>query len=327
MRTLLTGAAGFIGYHVAGRLLARGDEVFGVDSLNSYYAVALKHDRLKQLQQNKNFAFMHLDVADRELSSKLGNQGSFSAIVHLAAQAGVRYSTENPFAYIDANIVGQTAIMELASHLPARPPVIYASSSSVYGSSESVPFKENDRADQPVSIYAATKRAGELLARAYASLHGVHSVGLRFFTVYGRFGRPDMAPWLFADAILSGKPISVFNGGDMRRDFTHVDDIATGVVSALDVIVGQPDRVASVYNLGRGSPIQLLDFVQAIEHAVGKPAVINLKPHPPPPPPGDVSQTFADTTLASIDLGFAPKVDLRDGIADFVSWLRDYKRP
>lgn len=322
MRVLLTGVAGFIGYHVANCLLRRGDEVLGVDNLNGYYPVALKRDRLQQLAGSRLFAFKQLDVASRDLPDVLADQGNFDAILHFAAQAGVRYSTENPFAYVEANVAGQTAILELAARLPGRPPIVYASSSSVYGSSDTVPFKEADRADKPVSVYAATKRAGELMAQAYASLHGVRATGLRLFTVYGRFGRPDMAPWLFSDAILSGRPISIFNGGDMRRDFTHVDDIAAGAVAALDRIVTVPEQTEPIYNLGRGAPVMLFDFVKAIEKAAGKDAVIEMKPAPP----GDVSQTFADTSLAARDLGFAPQVDLQDGISDFVSWLRDYRQ-
>lgn len=321
MKVLLTGAAGFIGSHIASRLLARGDTVHGLDNLNDYYPVKLKHDRLRALSGKAGFTFQELDVADKDFAAKLEpGAGSPDAILHFAAQAGVRYSIENPLAYLDSNAVGQTVILEYAARLPEKPPVVYASSSSVYGVTEKAPFKETDRADSPVSIYAATKRSAELLAHAYRSLHGLNSTGLRLFTVYGRFGRPDMAPWLFADAILNRRPISIFNGGDMRRDFTHIDDVVSGVVAALDSITTQPEATAPIYNIGRGSPVMLLDFIASIEKAAGRLAIREVKPAPP----GDVPLTFADISLAARDLGFAPKINLADGVADFVDWLKTY---
>ena len=321
MKVLLTGAAGFIGYHSARRLLDRGDEVLGVDNLNDYYPVALKQDRLAQLNGRNGFRFLRCDVARRDSVDALAAEAAETdVIVHLAAQAGVRYSIENPFAYVESNVTGQVAILELAARLPKRPPVVYASSSSVYGAEEEVPFREEARADKPVSVYAATKRAGELLAHAYGAIHGIGSTGLRFFTVYGRYGRPDMAPWLFTDAILRGKPISVFNAGNMLRDFTHVDDIAKGVVAAADRIMAKPDETAPVYNLGNNSPVGLLDFIAAIERAAGRPAIKEMRPKPS----GDVPRTFADITLAQRDLGFAPATRLEDGMADFVQWYRGY---
>jgi UDP-glucuronate 4-epimerase len=321
MKVLLTGAAGFIGCHTALRFLERGDQVLGIDNLNDYYPTSLKHDRLALLRAHKGFRFLHIDVARRDLAEKIGEEvADADAIVHLAAQAGVRYSLENPFAYVDSNVTGQVAMFEMAARLPKRPPVVYASSSSVYGAAETVPFVETARADAPVSVYAATKRAGELLAHAYGDLHGVHSSGLRFFTVYGRYGRPDMAPWLFTEAILKGNPISVFNNGEMQRDFTHISDIVDGVVAAADRIVADPAGTAPIYNLGNNSPVMLLDFVAAIEKAAGRTAIMNMKPKPA----GDVLRTFADISLAERDLGFKPKTRLEDGMADFVDWFRTY---
>jgi UDP-glucuronate 4-epimerase len=321
MKVLLTGAAGFIGYHTAHRLLERGDLVLGIDSLNDYYPVSLKHDRLALLGSQPGFQFQQLDTARRDLFETIGKQvADADVIVHLAAQAGVRYSVKNPFAYVDSNVTGQVAIFELAAKLAKRPPVVYASSSSVYGANETVPFSETARADNPVSVYAATKRAGELLAHAYGDLHGIRSTGLRFFTVYGRYGRPDMAPWLFTDAILKGNPISVFNHGEMQRDFTHISDIVDGVVAAVDRIAGDPASTEPIYNLGNNSPTMLLDFIAAIEKAAGRPAIMEMKPKPS----GDVLRTFADISLAERDLGFKPKTRLEDGIADFVDWFRSY---
>ena len=321
MKILLTGAAGFIGYYTARRFLERGDTVLGLDNLNDYYAVALKQARLDRLSGFDRFHFRKADIADRHLFDEVAEELSdVDAIVHLAAQAGVRYSVENPFAYIDSNVTGQVTMFELAAKLPKRPPVVYASSSSVYGDGEIVPFSEKARAVAPVSVYAATKRAGELLAHAYASIHHIHSTGLRFFTVYGRYGRPDMAPWLFGEAILRGKPISVFNNGDMERDFTHGDDIAAGVLAATDRILENPAQTEPVYNLGNNRPIRLMDFIAAIEEACGRKAVMEMKPKPA----GDVLRTCADISLAQRDLGYEPKTRLEDGIADFVPWLRDY---
>jgi UDP-glucuronate 4-epimerase len=321
MKVLLTGAAGFIGYHTAHRLLERGDLVLGIDSLNDYYPVSLKHDRLALLGSQPGFQFQQLDTARRDLFETIGKQvADADVIVHLAAQAGVRYSVKNPFAYVDSNVTGQVAIFELAAKLAKRPPVVYASSSSVYGANETVPFSETARADNPVSVYAATKRAGELLAHAYGDLHGIRSTGLRFFTVYGRYGRPDMAPWLFTDAILKGNPISVFNHGEMQRDFTHISDIVDGVVAAVDRIAGDPAGTEPIYNLGNNSPTMLLDFIAAIEKAAGRAAIMEMKPKPS----GDVLRTFADISLAERDLGFKPKTRLEDGIADFVDWFRSY---
>ena len=321
MNILLTGAAGFIGYHAARRFLERGDTVVGLDNLNSYYPVSLKQARLAELQPLKAFSFHQIDIARRDLAeAALALAHDVDVIVHLAAQAGVRYSIQDPFAYVDSNVTGQVAILELAAKLPRRPPVVYASSSSVYGSDSTPPFTETARADAPISVYAATKRAGEMLAHAYGAVHGIQSTGLRFFTVYGPYGRPDMAPWLFTDAILRGRPISVFNDGRMRRDFTHVDDIAAGVVAAADRIRVKPDETERVYNLGHNDPVELMDFIAAIEQAAGRKAITEMKPKPA----GDVELTFADIARSKRDLDFEPRIGLAEGIADFVGWYRAY---
>lgn len=318
MKILLTGAAGFIGFHTARVLLERGDTVRGLDNLNDYYDVRLKQARLAALEPFDRFSFASADIADPDQLAQAA-AGDFDVIIHLAAQAGVRYSVENPYAYVHSNVTGQVAMFELAARL-GKLPVVYASSSSVYGANDKIPFSETDRVDQPVSVYAATKRAGELLAQAYKETHGLASTGLRFFTVYGRYSRPDMAPWLFTDAILKGRPIAVFNNGDMERDFTHVSDIAAGVVASADRIVAHPHHTAPVYNLGNNDPVKLLDFIGTIEHATGRKATMEMKPKPA----GDVLRTYADIALAERDLGFRPRTGLREGIADFVEWFRGY---
>ncbi len=317
MRVLLTGAAGFIGHHAAQRFLERGDAVVGVDNLCDYYPVELKKARLARLAAFDRFRFVHADIADpAQLAAAAGEDG-FDAIVHLAAQVGVRYSHANPHPYVQTNVAGQVTVFEQAVRL-GRIPVVYASSSSVYGANDKIPFSETDRTDRPVSVYAATKRAGELLAHAYGETRGIASTGLRFFTVYGRYGRPDMAPWLFTDAILKGEPIQVFNNGEMERDFTHVSDIAAGVVAAADRIIARP--VEPIYNLGNNDPVRLLDFIAAIERATGRQAKLEMRPKPA----GDVVRTYADISLATRDLGFRPTVPLDEGIADFVEWFRAY---
>jgi UDP-glucuronate 4-epimerase len=322
MKILLTGAAGFIGYHAALRFLERGDEVAGIDNLSDYYSVELKKARLERLSAFGRFRFAAADIGDPAQLAAAAGAGGFDAVVHLAAQAGVRYSIENPFPYVQTNVAGQVAVFEQAARL-GRIPVVFASSSSVYGANEKIPFAEADRVDHPVSVYAATKRAGELLAHAYGETRGIASTGLRFFTVYGRYGRPDMAPWLFTDAILRGEPIQVFNSGAMERDFTHVSDIAAGVVAAADRILARPEATEAIYNLGNNDPVRLLDFIAAIERATGRTAKLEMRPKPA----GDVVRTFADISLAARDLGFRPAVPLDEGISDFVDWFRAYNGP
>ncbi len=321
MKAIVTGAAGFIGFHTALRLLDAGWRVVGVDNLNDYYPVELKETRLAQLQGRDGFRFARADIADpAAFAAAVGADDDADVVVHLAAQAGVRYSIENPAAYVSANVMGQVTVFETALKLKKRPPVVYASSSSVYGANEKIPFAEADAVDHPVSVYAATKRAGELLAYSYRHVHRLPSTGLRFFTVYGPFGRPDMAPWLFTSAILKGEPIRVFNNGEMQRDFTFVGDIVSGVVGAVDRILASPDDIAPVYNLGNNRPVMLNDFIAAIEKATGREAIRK----PEPMPAADVPRTYADITLAARDLDFSPKTTLDQGIPLFVDWFRGY---
>ena len=310
MKVLVTGAAGFIGFHLVQRLLGRGDEVVGLDNLNAYYPVVLKEARLAQIDSER-FRFVRMDLADREALPALFAAEHFDAVVNLAAQAGVRYSVENPWAYVDSNVVGFLNILECCRHYPVRH-LVYASSSSVYGGNEKTPFSEEDRVDNPVSLYAATKKADELMAGCYCHLYGLKATGLRFFTVYGPWGRPDMSPMLFASAILAGKPIKVFNHGDMLRDFTYIDDIVEGVVRVLDRV---PDR-HEVFNIGCSSPVKLMDFISEMERALGREADKVMLPMQP----GDVYQTYADTGKLERELGYKPSVKLREGIRRFVDW-------
>ena len=310
MKVLVTGAAGFIGFHLVQRLLGRGDEVVGLDNLNAYYPVVLKEARLAQIDSER-FRFVRMDLADREALPALFAAERFDAVVNLAAQAGVRYSVENPWAYVDSNVVGFLNILECCRHYPVRH-LVYASSSSVYGGNEKTPFSEEDRVDNPVSLYAATKKADELMAGCYCNLYGLKATGLRFFTVYGPWGRPDMSPMLFASALLAGKPIRVFNHGDMLRDFTYIDDIVEGVVRVLDRV---PDR-HEIFNIGCSSPVKLMDFISEMERALGREADKVMLPMQP----GDVYQTYADTGKLERELGYKPSVKLREGIGRFVDW-------
>jgi len=323
MKAIVTGAAGFIGFHTARQLLREGWQVVGIDDLNAYYPVTLKETRLSVLEGQEGFRFARADISDpAALKAAIGADEDADIIVHLAAQAGVRYSIENPSAYVAANVQGQVTVFEQALVMPKRPPVVYASSSSVYGANEKMPFSESDAVDRPVSVYAATKRAGELLAHSYGQVHGLPSTGLRFFTVYGPYGRPDMAPWLFTSAILKGEPIRVFNNGQMARDFTYIDDIVNGVLGAVKRILDRPSDVAPVYNLGNSSPVALESFIAEIEKATGREAIKKLEPMPP----ADVPRTYADIALAARDLGFSPVTPLSKGIPLFVEWFRGYNR-
>lgn len=332
MKVLVTGAAGFIGMHTAQRLLERGDEVIGIDNLNDYYAVSLKESRLARLTTYPAFRFIKLDVADRAGMEKLFADEQFDKVIHLAAQAGVRYSLQNPHAYIDSNLVGFINILEGCRHQRVQH-LVYASSSSVYGGNAKMPFSEHDSVDHPVSLYAATKKANELMAHSYSHLYGLPTTGLRFFTVYGPWGRPDMAPILFTGAILRGEPIKVFNFGDMKRDFTYIDDIVEGVIRAMDRNAegdADYDKVAAdpasssapyrVFNIGNHDPVPLLDFIGAIEQATGRIAEKQLLPMQD----GDVPATYADTALLNEWVGFAPATPIAEGVARFVAWYRDY---
>jgi UDP-glucuronate 4-epimerase len=332
MKVLLTGAAGFIGMHVALRLLERGDEVVGLDNLNDYYDVQLKLDRLARLTPHDAFRFVRIDVADRAAIAALFDEEGFDRVVHLAAQAGVRYSLKNPDAYVDANIVGFMNILEGCRHGAVKH-LVYASSSSVYGGNTKMPFSEADSVDHPVSIYAATKKANELMAHTYSHLYGLPTTGLRFFTVYGPWGRPDMALFLFTRAMLEGRAIDVFNRGDMLRDFTYIDDIVEGVVRTLDR-AAEPDAAFDaqaphpgrsqapyrVFNIGNQGPVKLMDFIQAIERALGIEARKNLLPMQP----GDVPATYADVSALTEWTGFTPRTKVIEGVTNFVRWYRDY---
>lgn len=332
MKVLLTGAAGFIGMHVAERLLARGDEVVGVDNLNDYYDVRLKEARLARLTSIAGFRFVRMSVEDHDGMARLFAEEHFDRVVHLAAQAGVRYSLKNPKAYIDANIVGFMNVLEGCRHADVRH-LVYASSSSVYGGNTKMPFSEADSVDHPVSLYAATKKANELMAHTYSHLYGLPTTGLRFFTVYGPWGRPDMALFLFTRAMIEGRPIDVFNHGEMQRDFTYIDDIVEGVIRTLDR-VAEPDATFDgehphpgrsrapfrVFNIGNQGPVKLLDFIVAIEQALGMTAQKNLLPMQP----GDVPATYADVSELAAWTGFSPSMPVVDGVARFVAWYRDF---
>ncbi|MDR3368487.1 NAD-dependent epimerase [Rhodoferax sp.] len=332
MKILVTGAAGFIGMAVALRLLARGDEVIGLDNINDYYDVSLKENRLQQLAPHANFRFVRMDVAERVGMADLFKIERFDRVVHLAAQAGVRYSLQNPLAYIDSNLVGFANVLEGCRHNQVAH-LVYASSSSVYGGNTKMPFSEHDSVDHPASLYAATKKANELMAHTYSHLYGLPTTGLRFFTVYGPWGRPDMAPILFTKAILEGRSIDVFNHGQMQRDFTYIDDIVEGVLRTVDRIAtpdpsydsAQPDPATShapyrIFNIGNSSPVPLLDFIGCIEKALGQTADKRFLPMQP----GDVAATFANTDALNNWVGFAPSTPLQDGIDRFVAWYRSY---
>ena len=324
MRILVTGAAGFIGMHVARALLARGDEVVGVDNLNDYYDVRLKTARLASLQCEAAFRFERVDVADTLAVAELFARGGFDRVVHLAAQAGVRYSLHNPHAYAQCNLVGFVNVLEGCRHHGVQH-LVYASSSSVYGGNTKMPFAERDPVDHPVSLYAATKKANELMAHTYSHLYALPTTGLRFFTVYGPWGRPDMAPFLFTKAILAGQPIDVFNHGQMRRDFTYIDDIVAGVVAAMDRIPqrGEGDGTAApykIFNIGNSEPVALLDFIAQLESALGCEASKRFLPMQP----GDVPATYADTTSLRDWTGLTPHSGCQVGVGAFVSWYRSY---
>ena len=318
---LVTGAAGFIGFHLAKRLLLSGYRVAGVDSLNDYYDPALKRARLAELTAFERFSFTEGDLAENELVIKLFAETKPDVVVHLAAQAGVRYSIENPRAYIESNIVGFFNVLEAVRHNPVAH-FLYASSSSVYGNRDKTPFSVEDRVDKPISLYAATKKADELFAYTYAHLYGVPATGLRFFTVYGPFGRPDMAYYKFTKAILEGRSIDVYNNGDMLRDFTYIDDVTSCIESML-FSPPKPDETGApcaVYNIGNNNPVKLIDFIRAIESALGKTASLNYLPMQA----GDVEKTYADISSTQRDFGFSPKTQISDGLQQFVNWYLTY---
>ncbi|MBR4052671.1 MAG: NAD-dependent epimerase [Alistipes sp.] len=332
MKILITGAAGFIGFHLAARLLREGHSVVGLDSLNDYYDVRLKLARLAELgidevkdnepmpsSRYAAFRFVKGDLADRELLPRLFAAEQFDVVVNLAAQAGVRYSLENPFAYVESNLVGFVNLLECCRHYPVKH-LVYASSSSVYGGNTKTPFSEEDRVDNPVSLYAATKKSNELMAACYAHLYGIPSTGLRFFTVYGPWGRPDMAPMLFTKAILAGEPIKVFNAGNLSRDFTYIDDIVEGVVRIMQRPPQEPRH--AIYNIGGGHPIPLMDFIHTLEELLDRKAVLEMLPMQP----GDVYATCADSSKLETAIGYKPTTSLREGLAQLVAWYQKRKK-
>ena len=332
MHILVTGAAGFIGFHTSLKLLARGDTVTGLDNLNDYYEVSLKEARLAQLEARPNFSFARISLEDRPAMETLFANNRFDAVINLAAQAGVRYSLENPHAYVDSNIVGFTNILECCRHNGVSH-LVYASSSSVYGMNSAMPFSVHDNVDHPISLYAASKKANELMAHTYSHLYGLPTTGLRFFTVYGPWGRPDMALFLFTKAILEGKPIQVFNEGNMLRDFTYIDDIVEGVVRVTDQTAAPnagwdsaaPDPGTSsapyrLYNIGNNNPVQLLDYIAAIEEALGMKAEKELLPMQP----GDVAATYADIDALEAAVGYRPATTISTGVENFIRWYREY---
>ncbi len=326
MRILVTGVAGFIGFHLCQRLLKRGDTVVGIDNVNTYYDVSLKYDRLTQLKEAEAFSFYKLDLAERAGMEKLFSEQPFDMVVHLAAQAGVRYSLQNPHAYVDSNLVGFMNIIEGCRQAQVGH-LVFASSSSVYGKNKKIPFSVEDNVDYPVSLYAATKKANELMAHGYSHLYNIPTTGLRFFTVYGPWGRPDMATFLFTKAIFSGEPIKVFNSGKMQRDFTYIDDVVEGVVRVMDKIpqpeTDSDDKTTApykIYNIGNNKPIQLMHMIEVLENCIGKKAVKEMLPMQP----GDVPITYANIDALMHDVGFSPNTPIEVGLEKFVSWYRAY---
>ncbi|WP_339865250.1 GDP-mannose 4,6-dehydratase [Paremcibacter congregatus] len=330
MAIVVTGAAGFIGFNVARLLLDRGEEVIGIDNLNDYYDVNLKKARLAEIEGNPNFTFLKVDFSDFDSLKQALDQHKIKKVVHLGAQAGVRYSLTNPFVYIQSNLVGHVNIMEYCRHLDDFDHLVYASSSSVYGGNKNMPFSVDDRVDNPVSLYAATKKSDELMSQSYSHLFRLPQTGLRFFTVYGPWGRPDMAMWIFTKNILEGKPIPVFNHGDMLRDFTYIEDIIDGIVRCLDnppkddgtmhtIGSNAPHRV---YNIGNNNTVKLLDMIKVLEDALGHKAEMDLLPIQP----GDVRETAADISAIQNDLGFEPKTKIEEGIPKFIHWYKQYHK-
>jgi len=320
-KILITGGAGFIGFHLSKRLLENGELVIGIDNLNDYYEVSLKEARLEILKTYSNYEFQKIDIADKAALDALFEKEKPEIVINLAAQAGVRYSIENPQAYVDSNLIGFFNILEACRHYPVKH-LLYASSSSVYGNQQKTPFSVEDSVDHPISLYAATKKSNELMAHAYCHLYQIPCTGLRFFTVYGPYGRPDMACFLFANKIFAGQPIQVFNNGDMYRDFTYVDDIVTGIENMLDhpPMANEAGDCYKVYNIGNNKPVKLLDFIETLENALGKKAEKVFMPMQP----GDVYQTYADVEELKKDFDFKPTTSIQEGLESFAQWYREY---
>ena len=322
MVTLITGAAGFIGFHLINRLLKRGEKIIGIDNLSPYYDVNLKKSRLNILKENKNFFYKNVDISDFESLKSCFKEDKITLVCHLAAQAGVRYSLENPAEYVNTNLVGHFNILENCKIFGVKN-LLYASSSSVYGGNTKIPFSEKDNVDNPVSLYAATKRSDELLSSTYSNLYKMNTIGLRFFTVYGPWGRPDMATWIFTERILNNQPIKVFNKGNMYRDFTYIDDIKEGTMSIYDFLSNTTNKVISdVYNIGNNSPVNLLDFINIIESGLGKTATKTMLPMQL----GDVEKTYADITKIRTDFNFKPSTSIKHGIPKFLEWYKKYHK-
>ncbi|MBT3583214.1 SDR family NAD(P)-dependent oxidoreductase [Candidatus Woesearchaeota archaeon] len=316
MKVLVTGGAGFIGFHTTKALLERGDEVIIVDNFNDYYDVSFKENRINQIKDNKNLKIYRIDISDYKEMEKIFQENKFDKICHLAAQAGVRYSLDHPFVYEKANLLGTLVLLELARHHKVKD-FVFASSSSVYGGNKTIPFSETDNVDTPISLYAATKKSDELMAYCYHHLYGINCTGLRFFTVYGPWGRPDMALFLFTKAILEEKPMDVFNYGKMKRDFTYIDDIVAGLLACLDKPFGY-----EIFNLGNNKTVELLYFIETIEKELGKKGEKNLLPMQA----GDIAETFANIDKAKKMLGFNPKVSIEQGIKNFIQWYKEYNK-
>jgi len=317
MKYLVTGVAGFIGSHVAVKLIESGHDVVGIDNMNAYYDVSLKEYRLSQFKDNDNFSFIKIDISDRDRMNELFKVEKFDIVIHLAAQAGVRHSLQAPFDYIDSNLIGMMTILEGCRHNNIKH-LIYSSSSSVYGANKKIPFNENDRVDNPVSLYAATKKSNELMAYSYSSLYGIPITGLRFFTVYGPAGRPDMAPWIFTSAIIKGEPIKIFNNGKMLRDFTYIDDIVDGVVN-ISKISPTGKVPHNLYNIGNNNPIELQSFIELIETLCGRKAIkefVGMQN-------GDVPATYADISKLENKIGFKPSTSIKEGMKNFINWYKN----
>ena len=322
MVTLITGAAGFIGFHLINRLLKRGEKIIGIDNLSPYYDVNLKKSRLNILKENKNFFYKNVDISDFESLKSCFKEDKITLVCHLAAQAGVRYALENPAEYVNTNLVGHFNILENCKIFGVKN-LLYASSSSVYGGNTKIPFSEKDNVDNPVSLYAATKRSDELLSSTYSNLYKINTIGLRFFTVYGPWGRPDMATWIFTERILNNQPIKVFNKGNMYRDFTYIDDIIEGTMSIYDFLSNTTNKVISdVYNIGNNSPVNLLDFINIIESSLGKTATKTMLPMQL----GDVEKTYADITKIQTDFNFKPSTSIKRGVPKFLEWYKKYHK-